>query len=155
MTQRPGGRALNQQVCQNGNQRNWPLVLPEVFSGEENFDDWIGHFEDVSAVNMWTDDKKLLWMHVRLTGKAHVALARLLHETQQTYAAVKEALCEHFEPAGKHELYKAQFESRRKQGKESWTDFGNDLMVLVHKMFPHLQDEAREQLALSRYMDQL
>ena len=115
MTQWPGGKVSNQQVGQNGNQRNRLLVLPEVFSGEENFDDWIDHFEDVSAVNMWTDDKKLLWMRVRLTGKAHVALARQLHETQQTYAAVKEALCKCFEPAGKHKLYKAQFESRRKQ----------------------------------------
>ena len=120
MTQRPGGEALNQQVGQNGNQRNRPLVLPEVFSGEENFDDWIGHFEDVSAVNMWTDDKKLLWMRMRLTGKAHVALARLLHETRQTYAAVKEALRERFDPAGKHELYKAQFESRRKKLGRFW-----------------------------------
>ena len=94
------------------------LVLPEVYSGEGNFDDWISHFESVSAVNGWTDGDKLLWICVRLTGKAHVAYTRLPHVTQQIYTAVKGALRERFEPDSKHELYKVQFESRKKQTEE-------------------------------------
>ena len=89
-------------------------MLLEVFSGEGDFDEWISHFESVSAVNGWTDNKNLLWIHVRLTGKAHVAYARLPHVTQQTYAAVKGALYERFEPDSKRKLCKVQFESRRK-----------------------------------------
>ena len=130
-------------------------MLPEVFSGDGNFDEWISHFESVSAVNGWTEDENLLWIRVRLTGKAHVAHAQLPHETQQTYAAVKDALRERFEPESKRELYKVQFENRRKQKEESWADFGDDLMALVNKAFPRLQEEAREQLAISKYMDQL
>ena len=97
-------------------------MLREVFSGNWNFDEWISHFESVSAVNGWTEDENLLWIRVRLTGKAHVAHAQLPHETQQTYAAVKDALRERFEPETKSELYKAQFESRRKQKEENWAD---------------------------------
>jgi len=58
-----------------------PLVLPDPFSGDDNFDHWISHFESVSAVNKWTDDDKLHWLRVRFSGKAHVAFNQLPHET--------------------------------------------------------------------------
>ena len=73
MTQQPsasGGDEANPTT-----QRSRPLVLPEVFSGEGDFDEWISHFESVSAVNGWTDNENLLWIRVKLTGKAHVAYA--------------------------------------------------------------------------------
>ena len=75
----------------------WPLVLPEIFDGDGSFTDWICHFESVSAVNGWSDQDKLLWIRVRLTGKAHMECTRLSHETQQSYATTKKALCEWFE----------------------------------------------------------
>ena len=152
MTQQPsGGGETNPATLP----RNRPLVLPEVYSGEGDFDNWISHFESVSAVNGWTNGNSLLWIRMRLTGKAHVAYTQLPHVTQQTYAEVKGALREHFEPDSKRELYKVQFESRKKQAEENWADFGDDLMVLVNKAFPNLQEEAREQLAISKYLDQL
>ena len=61
-----------------------PVVLPEVFSREGDFSDWIRHFESVAVVNEWEEDSvKLQWLHVRVTGKAHVALMRVNHETYQ------------------------------------------------------------------------
>ena len=41
-----------------------PLVLPEIFTGEGNFDYWISHFESVAVVNKWNDNNKLLWLRV-------------------------------------------------------------------------------------------
>ena len=138
-----------------GQGRARPLVLPEIFDGNDSFTDWICHFESVSAINGWTDDDKVLWLRVRLTGKVHVAYTRLSHETQGSYAATKEALSQRFEPPSKRQLYKVEFESRQKQDKESRADFGDDLLLLAGKAFPSLQDEAREELALSKYLDQL
>ena len=54
-----------------------PLVLPEPFSGESSWDAWIGHFEDMAAVNGWEEQEKLLWQRVRLTGRARTAFQRL------------------------------------------------------------------------------
>ena len=103
----------NQQVP--GPSRTWPLVLPEIFDGDGSFTYWICHFESVSAVNGWSDQDKLFWIRVRLTGKAHVAYTRQFHETQQAYATTKKALCERFEPPSKRQLYKVELESRRKR----------------------------------------
>ena len=50
-----------------------PLVLPETYTGEGEWSQWICHFENVAAVNGWDDDKKLLWLKVRLTGRAQKA----------------------------------------------------------------------------------
>ena len=132
-----------------------PLVLPEVFNGEGNFDDWVSHFESVGAVNKWTDEDKVLWLRVRLTGKAHLAFTRLGNEVQQLYTRAKAELRDRFEPSSKKELYKVQFECRKKSSTENRADFADDLPVLLDKAFPDLQPEAKEQLALSRFFDQV
>ena len=33
-----------------------PVVLPDTFTGDGNFDHWINHFENVSVVNKWNDN---------------------------------------------------------------------------------------------------
>ena len=55
----------------------------------------------------------------------------------------------------KREVYKAEFESHRKRNTESWGNFGNELLQLVDKAFPTLQQEVKKRLALFRYLDQL
>ena len=30
-----------------------PVVLPELFTGEEDFVEWLNHFENVAAINSW------------------------------------------------------------------------------------------------------
>ena len=36
-----------------------PLLLPETYSRESNFDDWISHSETVASINEWDDAVKL------------------------------------------------------------------------------------------------
>ena len=50
---------------------------PEPFSGMGSFSDWVDHFEGVAAINDWDDAAKLLWMRVRLVGRAQTTYGRL------------------------------------------------------------------------------
>ena len=34
-----------------------PVVLPEAYSGETNWEDWAYHFENVATVNAWTAEQ--------------------------------------------------------------------------------------------------
>ena len=129
-----------------------PIILPEVFSGEEDFCEWIQHFESVAVINRWDDITKLQWLHVRVTGKARVVLSRAKSES---YKQAIEALQGRFEPSSKTKLYKNELRQSTKRGTESWGDFADRLGVLTDKAYPELQEEAREYIALSRYFDQL
>ena len=62
-----------------------PLVSPDSFSGLSSWAEWIDHFEAVPLVNGCDDEKKQLWLPVRLTGKAQTAWKRLSSETKDDY----------------------------------------------------------------------
>ena len=55
-----------------------PLVLPEPYDGVTgSWPEWAAHFENVAIVNKWeSEDDKLKWLRVRLTGKAQTAFMR-------------------------------------------------------------------------------
>jgi len=132
-----------------------PLVLPDPFSGEGSWDSWIVHFEDVAAVNNWGDAQKLLWLRVRLTGRARTAYQGLSAGAKESYEESKKALKERFEPTSKQELYRAELQTRRKSKTEGWADYAEALKRLTDKAFPDLQAAAKEQLGLMQYLDQL
>ena len=54
-----------------------PVIIPDIFDGDIGWDEWIGHFNSVVRVNDWDDQSKLLWLEVRLVGKARKAWNRL------------------------------------------------------------------------------
>jgi len=130
-----------------------PVVLPEKLSGANDFNEWISHFKGIAAINKW---EKKLWLGVHLVEKAYMVFTQLPTEAHQSYAVLKLALTEQFEPTSKQaEVFKAEFESHRKSKAESWGDFGDELLQLVDRAFPMLEYKAKEQFAISRYLDQL
>ena len=44
---------------------------------------------------------------------------------------------------------------RRKCKTESWPDFAEDLQKLADRAYSYLQEEAKEKMSLSRYLDQI
>ena len=88
-----------------------PVLTPDPFSGEESWDVWVDPFENVAEVNKWDGAAKLLWLRVRLTGRAQAACRQLPGEARVAYDDCKRALLEHFEPASKKELYLAEFQT--------------------------------------------
>ena len=132
-----------------------PVVLPETFDGTQNWDEWVFHFENVAAVNGWTDADKLKWLRVRVTGRAQKALHLLPEASRETYRAAQAALKARFDPESRHTRFQAEFQTRRRKANEGWADFADDLKALVDKGYPTLQDEAREQLALNAFLQQL
>ena len=132
-----------------------PVVLPDQYNGEGSWDEWVDHFQSIAALNEWEDAKKLLWLKVRLTGKAKISYNRLSEETKESLEETLKALRERYEPESRRELYMVEFQTRRKQKGEGWADFAQELKTLVDKAWPALQDEARECLALNHYLAQI
>ena len=91
-------------------------------------------------------------MHVRVTGKACVALTRAKAES---YKWVKEVHQERFKPSTKKELYKIRIQNWIKKLTESWGDFADELCVLADRAYPELQEKSREYITLNCYLEQL
>ena len=97
----------------------------------------------------------MLWLKARLTGRAQLALQHLSEEVRGDYARLTRAMKDHFEPDSRKGRYQAEFQARHKKLSEGWADYAQDLQILVDKAFPHLQAEAREQMALTHYLGQI
>ena len=134
---------------------NKPVVLPDTYSGEKDWDQWKYHFENFAAVNGWDDDNKLKWLKVRLIGRAKTAFQRLPNETKASFADSMTALKKRFDPPGRQARYQSEFHTRKKKATESWAEYAEDLETLAEKAFLNLGQDGREQLALARYLDQL
>jgi len=92
-----------------------PVITFEAFCGEPtaSWDEWIGHFESVARINGWDNETHLLWLEVRMTGKAQSAWRRLTPEVKAQYETTKAALQKRFEPESKRELYAVEFQTRK------------------------------------------
>lgn len=61
-----------------------PVLTPDLYSGEGNWDDWIDHFEGVAEVNKWEGPVKLVWICIHLTIRAQTAFKQLSEEARAT-----------------------------------------------------------------------
>ena len=134
-----------------------PVLLPDTFDGTNNasWEEWLCHFNNVAAVNLWEDEEKIKWLKVRLTGKAQTAFQRLPVESQRTFEFATQALKERFEPTCRKHRYQAELQTRRKLKGENWADFADDLKFLTDKSYPELEDLARDRIALTIYLSNL
>ena len=140
------GGAGNQPV-----QKVWAVTTPDAFNGELSWDEWIGHFESVAHVNDWDDATRLLWLEVRMIGKAQSVWRRISTEAKASYGTVKAALRKRFEPDSRRNLYVVEFQTRKRGSGEAWEELADALRLLADKAF-HLQDEAKKQLSLDRFL---
>ena len=82
-----------------------PLLLPESYSGESNFDIWIVHFENMASINEWDDAAKLKWLSVRMSGRAQTAFLIFPEAARRSYADAKQALFARFKSPAKRSLH--------------------------------------------------
>ena len=132
-----------------------PLLTPEPFSATGSFSDWVEHFEGVAAINEWDDATKLLWMRVRLVGRAQTAYYCLPESKKSDYQTLKKSLKERLEPDSRRKQYLSEFGTRKRKPGEGWAEYADELRVLANKAFPELEEKAREQLALNQFLSHL
>ena len=118
------------QKTQMSGAKSQPLLTPKQFTGTGFFGDWVDHFESVVAINEWDNASKLLWMRVRLAGRAQTAYGRLPTTAKESYAVLKKALKDRFESDSRRELYLSKFSTRKRRPGEGWAEYADELRVL-------------------------
>ena len=88
-----------------------PVIIPECFLGEGSCEDWIDQFESIAEINHWSDGQKLMWLKVRLTGRALMAYKKFPTTACGSFKNAIRALQERFEPESRRNLYLAEFQT--------------------------------------------
>ena len=66
-----------------------PVIVSECFSGEECYEDWIDLFESIAEINHWNDRQMLMWLKVRLTGRALMAFKKFPTTARDSFKNAK------------------------------------------------------------------
>ena len=80
------------------------VITAEPFSGEQSWEDWIDQFETIAAINGWNDERKLIWLKVRLTGRALLAYKKFPVTACTTFKNAVVALAGRFDPESRRDL---------------------------------------------------
>lgn len=81
-------------------------MLPETYTGEKSWDEWIDHFESMADVCGWNAKKKLKWLCV--VGLGPSTFGCLSDVTRNDCEHAKEALKNRFEPGSEKTLYQTR-----------------------------------------------
>ena len=129
-----------------------PIVMPDVFTGEEEWIDWLFQFESCSSLNDWNDGLKCKFIIVILKGTAGKVLSDLDDDTKKKWAKLKAKLTARFDTTTRLDLYKSEFMGRRKKPSETYLEMGNSIRTLARKAYPSLSNNVRDELAKDQFL---
>ncbi|VDI48101.1 Hypothetical predicted protein [Mytilus galloprovincialis] len=143
--------AENGDEVQQGAKTKRPIVMPDVFTGDE-WTDWLFQFESCSSLNDWNDGLKCKFIIVRLKGTAGKVLSDLDDDTKKDWTKLKAELTARFDTTTRPDLYKSEFMGRRKKPSETYLEMGNSIRTLARKAYPSLSNNVRDELAKDQFL---
>lgn len=111
----------------------WP------YCGDDNWDEWVEHFESVADQRALDNNAKLQMMNSLLTGDAKGALDNILGQSEEIeYNSAKSELEKH--------IYSARYKARKKKVTEEWKSYTDDLCALAKNAFPGMREDEMNQM---------
>ena len=132
--------------------------MPEAFSAADTEDwaSWLCYFKKCASINKWDDAQKRDFLAVRLRSSALDTFLGLPESKQNgEFQALVDALTEKFVPAERIELYKTEFNTRRRGPTEKLVDLSAGISKLARRAFPGAPAELVDQLARDRFIEAL
>ena len=135
------------------------LVMPEAFAATDK-EDWVSwlnsYFGNCAKLNEWSDEEKRDFLGVRLRGAAQETYLSLSDEIQgKRFEVPAKALGKKFAPTERLELYKAEFQARRRMPGEKLGELAASLGKMARKAFPGLPSDILDRLAMDCFMASL
>lgn len=129
-----------------------PVIMPDVYNGDDEWRDWLLQFESCADLNGWDDPTKCKFIFVRLKGTAGRALSDLDDATKANWTTLKGELTKRFDTTTRPDLYKSEFMGRKKKGSETYLELGNAIRTLARKAYPSLSNIVRDELAKDQFL---
>ena len=132
-----------------------PVVLPDEYTGDEDWLDWLTHFELCAKINDWDDKSKTAFLAVRLKRSAQQVYRDLPEATTKSYDDLKEALTKRFDTTKYTERYKSEFKFIKRGKDEGLHELANRVRRLVSLAYPNIEAKFRDELARDQFLDAL
>ena len=132
-----------------------PVVLPDEYTGDEDWLDWLTHFELCAKINDWDDKLKTTFLAVRLKRSAQQVYRDLPEATTKSYGDLKEALTKRFDTTKYTERYKSEFKFIKRGKDEGLYELANRVCRLVSLAYPNIEAQFRDELARDQFLDAL
>ena len=132
-----------------------PIVMPDQYTGEEDWMDWIVHFELCARINDWDDEAKTDFLAVRLTKTAQQVYRDLPSSSKNSYDDLKAAMATRFAVTNHAELHKAELRFVRRGRNEKLTELANRIRHLGCVAYPTVDVQFRDELCRDQFLDAL
>ena len=132
-----------------------PIVMPDQYTGQEDWMDWIEHFELCARINDWNDETKTDFLAVRLTKAAQQVYCDLPSSCKNNYNELKTAMATRFSATNHAELYKAELRFMRRKRNEKLTELSNRIRHLSCVAYPTVDVKFRDEVSRDQFLDAL
>ncbi|KAK6182040.1 hypothetical protein SNE40_009807 [Patella caerulea] len=140
------------RVNETGERRTSKTVQmrPETFSGSEDWEAYISHFEICAELGSWGERCRMLTLAASLRGSARGFYLNLSSREKGTYASLVKELSHRFGSTRQHGRWMTKLEGRRRKADESIAELGDDLRQMAQRAYPEFDAKAQEALALNQ-----
>ena len=129
--------------------------MPEAFSGQSNFKDWLLQFKTCQELNKWTDKQACQFLAVKLKGSALQVFADLDSTQRGSLSGVFKALADRFDPERDTGVYWSQLKGRIRKKGETLADLAGYIGRMVTKVYPDVAGSVRDVIAVQHFIDAL
>ena len=137
-------------------------LLPEPFTGSNDFESCVTHFELLSQLHKWQRKETVSGAETKIDERPHYFTLRLQtsaidfyrtlsEDSRKSYDETVKAFRQHYNE--KPVVFRGRLAKRVQQPGEKLTDFLGDLQTLALKAYPQESTEIREHLILRGFLE--
>ena len=128
---------------------------PRNYDGNEDFEDYLSHFEILSELNQWDYYTKSLQLASKLSGSALGILAELNETQKRDFNSLVKALRMRFGSLERSEMFRARLKARTRGKNESLSELAQSVKKLTRQAYPTADPQIIDLLSLDQFIDAL
>ena len=128
---------------------------PRAYDGNDDFGEYLSHFEIISELNNWDYHTKSLQLASALAGSAVGILGELTSTDRRDFNALVKALDTRFGSAERSELYRARLKAMKKGKDETLSQLAQSVKKFTRHAYPNADQSMLNILSLDYFIDAL
>ncbi len=120
-----------------------PQLKVETYSGEDDWEAFISHFDACSRLGNWSPQTKCLTLLASMRGQAQRFILNLRESDKNSYTQMVNKLARRFGKVQQTTLWMTKLENRKREPGESIAALADDIRRLTRKAYAHLDAKHR------------